>query len=111
MNNEQREFLVTKVEKYNEQIVQATKNIDNNIMMLAIGSAATVASVLMASQPDIFPSLITVTGTLIGTASNVGFSKQITLAIASRTNLANRVDEIEQLLELDALEQGKGIGR
>ena len=111
MNEEQREFLVTKVEKYNEEIDKINGGIKTNVFMLGAMLSALVFSVVNMNSGKLGLEITGWITAMAGSFYAAGDIRKVVQAIVTKAGLSNRIDEIEEKLELDNLVQTKGMRR
>ena len=108
MNNEQREFLVTKIEKYNADIDKMNERIGQKTLLVgACGLAAVYSAVCLATSSNLswyLPFLFLHGG------FSIYHAKDVVTMITEKTGLKNHVREMEEQLDFEDV-NSKGLSR
>ena len=116
MNNEQREFLVTKVGKYNKQIDKLNDCMVGNTWIAGMAIAMVLRDVVGAlthsiEDEKLLGSVLRAVSILVSSGSLAISTRRIMDTVAQKAGLSNRVREIEDQLGLDELDSKKGMGK
>jgi len=111
MSEKEKEFYVTKIEEYNDEVSELRKIETTKAIMVAFWTIMVLYAILINSNPD--PnnklslylqiarySLIIPSSTVLGILS----LREMIIAIVARVGQTNRIREIEDLLEYNDIE-------
>lgn len=108
MNKNQREYLVTRIEKYNEQINDLNEERTRHIFLCGMSALAAIATATRAFslEAGYFQGLMTVVSisNAMWIFSNL---EDIIETIVKKVGLEGRIAEIEELIESDELREGR----
>lgn len=101
MNDTQREFLVTKVEKYNEEVDQLQVNIVNNKFALGMVASTLFFPMLALTMTEgTYERILEIVTIFIGANFSIYQLVNIISTIAKKAGLENRINEINEKLGL-----------
>ena len=101
MNDTQREFLVTKVEKYNEEVDQLQVNIVNNKFILGMVASTLFFPMLALTMTEgTYERILEIVTIFIGANFSIYQLVNIISTIAKKAGLENRINEINEKLGL-----------
>lgn len=101
MNDTQREFLVTKVEKYNEEVDQLQANITDNSFILGMVASTLFFPMLALTRPEeTYIKILAIVTIFIGANFSIYQLVNIISTIAKKAGLENRINEINEKLGL-----------
>ncbi len=101
MNDTQREFLVTKVEKYNEEVDQLQANItDNRFILGMVASTLFFPMLALTMTEGTYERILEIVTIFIGANFSIYQLVNIISTIAKKAGLENRINEINEKLGL-----------
>ena len=104
MNREQREYLITRIEKYNIESDIAKKKIKHDTFFMGLSAIAIIFNTVgMANVTNESMFLLQSLLLMINGASSVYRFKEVINTVAHKAGLANRINEISDQLQLDEL--------
>lgn len=110
MTDEQKRFKIQKIEYYNEQISQENKESIKNTFLLGITAVGTICyfTAIPNERDEIFRLIYFFTGlTEMGLSSY--WLKNLIESISRKTNLENKVDDINRELEMLEGKESRGM--
>ena len=105
MNNEQRKYIVEKIEKKENEVEENRKRTIINAFLLGLSGLAALASVVtnISGSTLLWKILL-----LVNTSYTVYNLKEMLDAIAKKTGLETEVNMLQSQLDLDYLKDNKG---